>query len=87
MAEPRIQLDDQRIDQLVAFCSRLVETHAAGPIEPILFGLVCLAQMAKRSVLIPEPAAPTAQQLFEMIANLRDQMERLNQRLIRMEKK
>jgi hypothetical protein len=47
MRDQTIQLDDQRIDQVVAFCSRLIQTHATGDVETILFGLGCLAQMAK----------------------------------------
>lgn len=48
MSRFQITLTDENIDRVVAMCKRLVETHATGDIETLLFGVECLGQMAKQ---------------------------------------
>ena len=82
----QIELQERQIDHLVRYCSHLVAGHATGDVETIVFGITCLGEMAKRSIQKSEPLEPTKDQLFAMVANLRDQMDKLNQRVIELEK-
>lgn len=81
----KLTIEDRQVDQLIEFCSRLVETHVTeeSDRETILSGLELLRLRARETA---EQPLPTPADSLAMFANLRDQMERLNQRLQQLER-
>lgn len=82
----KFTIEDRQVDQLIEFCSRLVETHVTEEAdrETILAGLELLRVRARRT---PEQSSPTPADTLAMFANLRDQMDIMNRRLQELERR